>query len=354
MDAQDPGPFIHAFLNTLSVFYGLAVKLRLFLYGSGVLKTKKLPCKVVSVGNITVGGSGKTPMTMHLAELFRKAGLRVVILSRGYKRAGRGFAVVSDGEKIHLGPSEAGDEPYLMATRLKGIPVIVGKDRVKSGAHAVKNFSPHVVVLDDGFQHIRLERDFNILLVDSKLALGNSFLLPRGILREPVSAAARANLVMVKGQGPETEKTVKTFLPGFDKPVKSFNYMPAGCIDIKDGEEKDAGYIRGKRVLALSGIAEPVSFTGTLEEAGAVVSKTLFYPDHHSYTPEDVDEIIKQANEGAVELVVTTDKDAVKLRAYAGRFSGITVVALSIEVKAEGLEALFGEKLGILPHAGCG
>lgn len=351
MYGEDPGTFIHALLYLLSVFYGLLVKARLFLYGSGVIKTKRLPCRVVSVGNITVGGSGKTPVTMHLAELFKQAGLRVAILSRGYKRAGRGVAVVSDGEKTLLGPEEAGDEPYLMASKLKGVPVIVGKDRVKSGALAVRDFSARVLILDDGFQHIRLERDFNILLVDPKP--GDSFLVPRGTLREPVSEAARADLVMVKGGGGEEEgpgigKAFEAIVAGSGKPVKSFSYRPAGCLDIKDGAVKETGYINGKRVLALSGIAEPASFIETLARAGAVVADTLTYPDHHGYTPSDIDEIINRARDKGLDLVVTTEKDAVKLKAHAGRFSALTVVALTIEVVTEGIEGLFGEKSGTI------
>lgn len=354
MYGEDPGAFIHALLSLLSVFYGLLVRARLLLYGSGVLKKKRLPCRVVSVGNITVGGSGKTPVTMHLAELFKQAGLRVVILSRGYKRAGRGVAVVSDGEKTLLGPEEAGDEPYLMASKLKGVPVIVGKDRVKSGALAVRDFSARVLILDDGFQHIRLERDFNILLVDPKP--GDSFLVPRGTLREPVSEAARADLFMVKGGGGEggegegtgLGKAFEAIVAGSGKPVKSFSYRPAGCLDIKDGAVKEAGYINGKRVLALSGIAEPASFNETLARAGAVVADTLTYPDHHGYTPSDIDEIINRARDKGLDLVVTTEKDAVKLKKYAGRFSALTVVALTIEVVTEGLPGLLGEKSGTI------
>jgi tetraacyldisaccharide 4'-kinase len=333
----------HAFLYGLSIVYGAAVNLRLFLYNSGVLKKEKLPCKVISVGNITVGGSGKTPMTMHLARVLKEMGLRVVILSRGYKRVGRGSAVVSDGEKTFLGPEEAGDEPYLMARRLEGIPVIVGKDRVKSGLHAVRNFSPDVIVLDDGFQHIRLLRDLDILLVDSKQGFGNSFLLPRGILREPVGAMERAELVMVKGEGGAFDEP---FIKVLKKPVKRFTYRPTGVFDLTSNEKKETYCLNKKRVIALSGIADPGSFSKTLEGAGAVIIKTLAYPDHHKYTAFDIHRIIEEADGAAADLVVTTEKDAFKLRPYRALLSAITISALSIEVSTEDLKGMVNEKLG--------
>jgi tetraacyldisaccharide 4'-kinase len=359
MDEEKLGPALHALLYGLSLIYGAAVRARHLLYNSGILKTKRLPCKVISVGNITVGGSGKTPMTMHLAGILKKMGLRVVVLSRGYKRSGRGFAVVSDGEKTYLGPHEAGDEPYLMALRLKGIPVIVGGDRVKSGLHAVSKFSPHVIILDDGFQHIRLDRDLDIVLLDSKGGFGNSYLLPRGILREPVGALARADLVMVKAKGPPaqppsepieklfiSEPIEEPFIQGLRRPVRKFSYRPRGVFDIKDNAGKEAGYLRGKKVIALSGIADPDSFLKTLEEAGAVIIKTITYPDHYWYTRPDIDGIVEQAKNEAVELVVTTEKDAVKLWPYQGALSGITILALPIEVVTEDLSELLGERLG--------
>jgi tetraacyldisaccharide 4'-kinase len=348
MGEEKIGLFAHAFLYCLSIVYGAAVRLRLVLYNAGVLKTKKLPCKVVSVGNITAGGSGKTPMTMHIALTLKKMGLRVVILTRGYRRAGRGYAVVSDGERTFLGPEEAGDEPYLMAQRLSHIPVIVGKDRVKSGRRAVSNFSPDVIVLDDGFQHIRLFRDLNILLVDSRRGFGNSFLLPRGILREPVSALERADLVMVKVDGPPYEPPEGPFVRELKKPVMRFSYRTKGVLDINDNVEREPGYLSSKRVVALSGIAEPASFLETLEEAGAVIVNTLIYPDHHRYTPSDIERIVEEARLADADLVATTEKDAVKLGQYEKSFSGIMITALSIDVVTEDLSGLLGERLGTL------
>ncbi|MBI5810633.1 MAG: tetraacyldisaccharide 4'-kinase, partial [Deltaproteobacteria bacterium] len=172
----------HIALYLLSILYGASVRMRASLFAIGLIKTKRLPCRVVSIGNLTVGGSGKTPMVMHMADILQKKGRRVVILCRGYKGSAKGVNAVSDGRTVLLGYKEAGDEPYLLARRLKGVPVVVGRDRYKSGLYAIEAFSPDVILLDDGFQHIRLARDVNILLVDSKEGFGNGHLLPRGLL----------------------------------------------------------------------------------------------------------------------------------------------------------------------------
>ena len=146
----------HVILYCLSLVYGLAVSIRLRLYGLGILKTERLPCKVISIGNITAGGSGKTPMAIHIAGFLKERGVRVAILSRGYGRTTSGVLTVSDGATIFLGPQEAGDEPYLMASRLKGVPVVVGEDRAEAGLFAIREFNPACIILDDGFQHLML------------------------------------------------------------------------------------------------------------------------------------------------------------------------------------------------------
>jgi tetraacyldisaccharide 4'-kinase len=348
------GPVLGSLLYTLSVLYGLCVRLRVFLYSRGVLKTERLPSRVISVGNITVGGSGKTPVTIFLASELKKAGVRVAILSRGYGRAGSTPRVVSDGEGVlmGLGPREAGDEPLLMAQRLKGVPVIVGRDRASAGRLALREFSSEVLVLDDGFQHLRLFRDFDIVLVDSTRGLGNSHLLPRGILREPVGALSRADLIMVKGAGGAGNPDIGDIL-GMDKvkgvssiPLKGFSYTPSRLYDVFSGETARSSTLRGTGVAALAGIAEPGSFVETLEGLGAGVSKTLFYPDHHDYTPADVDDIVNEARLTHSRTVVTTEKDSVKLAPFASRFEGVTLLALSVDVATFDLAGFIKERLG--------
>lgn len=328
MNEEDIGIIAHLFLLLCSLLYACAVKLRLFLYDSGVLKKRKLPCRVISIGNITAGGTGKTPIAMHIAKLLKDAGAKPLILSRGYKRKGGGIGVVSDGKKILLDAEEAGDEPYLIAKRLAGVPVVVCSDRYKGGVYAWEKFKPDVIILDDGFQHIRLARDLNILLVDASRGFGNGYMLPRGILREPLSRLDKADIALVKGSKlPERDLAV---LRGHMVDPLYFSYRPSMFLDIKDSTALKPGDFREKRALLVSGIANPESFARTVDALGLTVGKKLYFPDHHDYTRRDIDMIRKASAD--CELIVTTEKDAVKLSKYAGHLNR-PVFALSVEVQ---------------------
>ena len=190
--------FLTLFLFAISVGYGGIVRLRETLYKKGLLQSKRLPCPVISIGNITVGGSGKTPMTIYVAELIKHLGYGVAIISRGYKgQAEKIGGVVCDGRRICMGPDTAGDEPFMVAQRLKTVPVIVGQNRFKAGRLAIREFKPDVLLLDDAFQHLKLHRDLDIVLLDSKAPLGNTYLFPRGTLRESASALSRGDAVVL-------------------------------------------------------------------------------------------------------------------------------------------------------------
>ena len=181
-------------LSGISAIYGAAQKLRASCYRQNLFRSQALPCRVISIGNLTVGGTGKTPMTIYLARNLQQSGKSVVVISRGYKGAAEsGGGIVSDGRNLLLDADQAGDEPYLMACRLPGIPVVVGKNRFEAGMLAVREFQPEIIVLDDAYQHLKLKRDINIILLDHDRPFGNSHLLPRGILREPKAALMRAS-----------------------------------------------------------------------------------------------------------------------------------------------------------------
>lgn len=327
MREKEIGVVPHALLYPLSRVYGFAMRVRNTCYRANILPSEGLPCHVISVGNITAGGTGKTPVTMFIADFLRKSGKRVAILSRGYKGTNKGIGVVSDGRSVLMGPMEAGDEPYLMASKLAGVPVIVGADRIKTGRFALEKFSPNVLLLDDGFQHIRLKRDINILLMDSKEGFGNGYLLPRGILREPISSIGRADVAMVKGgEAPEKEAGL---LLEYSVPAISFSYRPECLFEVGTGARKESGSLKGKKVFALAGIANPESFLSTLKEAGMIVVGSRFFPDHHRYTGADIEALKKEA--AAAYAVITTEKDGVKLKGL----SGLPIYALSIEVEIE-------------------
>ncbi len=332
------GPVSRLLLRTLSLFYGAAVRVRLFLYAARILRKKRLPATVISVGNITVGGTGKTPMAMHLAGYFTEVGKKVVILSRGYRGKAKGASIVSDGRDILLTPEEAGDEPCLMAERLKGVPVIVSPDRVRGGSLAIEKFSPDVIILDDGYQHIRLRRDLNILLVDSIEGFGNGFLLPRGILREHPGAIKRADVAMVKGGN--LRRQDKELLKGYGIPVLSFEYRPAGVVDARTGIVHSTELLKDKTVVAMAGVANPNPFFKSIERLGAEAIRTLAYPDHHAYSEADLTAIAGAAK--GADMVITTEKDAVKLRALVPDKLPLYALRIAVEIKnTEGLNRLF-------------
>jgi tetraacyldisaccharide 4'-kinase len=318
-------------LYLLSIPYQWAVKARVFFYDAGLLKTKRLPCPVISVGNITIGGTGKTPLTMLLARGLKERGITIAILSRGYRRKQSSDSLVSDGQSISLSPEEAGDEPYLMATSLKDIPVLVNKDRFVTGQMALQRFGVRGLLLDDGYQHLQLHRNLNILLIDLNVGFGDDHLLPRGILREPLSHLQRADLfVLTKVEDPKACQRLEMKLHQIHPQVEVFHshYESLSLINPK-GEEEDLPSFHGKKVLALSGIANPDYFSFLLKKCGMEIGKEIIFPDHHFYTTEDLAYIEK--NISGMNWLVTTEKDMLKLQTLG--VGHLPIRALRIEMK---------------------
>jgi len=318
-------------LYLLSFPYGWGVRTRTFLYSTGLLRQRRLPCPVISVGNITVGGTGKTPLVMALAKGLMERGIPVAVLSRGYRGKRTSGSLVSNGKDIFLSPEESGDEPFLMAQVLKGVPILMGKDRFKNGQMALQQFQVRGFLLDDGFQHLPLHRDLNIVLIDSQIGFGDGHLLPRGILREPLSHLRRAHLfVLTKVKDPEGSSPLEAGLREIQPSTGIFHshYEPTGLIG-PGGEKEGLHPMRGKRVLALSGIAHPDHFSALIKQCGMEVMRERIFPDHHLYTSRDINSIRKEARE--VDWVVTTEKDMVKLMRFP--LGSIPLRALRIESK---------------------
>lgn len=311
--------------------YGWAVRLRAIAYDLGAFTPKRLPCPVISVGNITMGGTGKTPLAMFLARHLVEQGIPVSVLTRGYKgRKGAG-AAVTDGGTVLLSPEEAGDEPYLMANLLKDVPILVGKDRWASGQKALRDHRVRGMILDDGYQHLQLHRDLNILLIDAEIGFGDGFLLPRGILREPISSLRRADLVLLtKVKDFEAcsalESELRRRYPTL--PIFHSRYEILGLVGPKK-EWESIDSVRGKRVVAISGIGNPHYFLSLLRREGADVVNEISFPDHHAYTARDVEAVEGMAKE--VDWVITTEKDLVKLRRL--KIDALPLRALRIEPK---------------------
>ena len=350
------------FLHGLSLLYAAGVKTRLAGYRHRVLPMHTLPCKVISIGNITVGGTGKTPLTLYVTELIRRWGLRVAVISRGYKGgAEHSGGIVGDGRRLLLSPQAAGDEPFLMAALLtnRSVPVLVGQDRLRIGLRAIQQFKPDILVLDDGFQHIRLARDVNIVLLDSRQPFGNGHLLPRGILREPLSSLHRADLfVLTRSDPPEkaaaTEDPdgIRSDLP--DRPVFQAAHMPLLRTWIEADQNIDVGRLTqaspadnrlfaGRRVFAFSGIAANDAFRQSLTGLGAEISGFMEYRDHHFYTPQDADRIVDSARSAGADCLCTTDKDAVKLSLLPAWPLDLAVMGVDIDFGSD--SSAFAEAL---------
>jgi len=318
-------------LFLLSLLYRVIIRARCWLYRKGIFKSKKLPCKVISVGNISLGGSGKTPATHYIARLLRKNNFKVAILSRGYKgKENSKINLVSDGAQVFLNPRYSGDEPYMLAKKLKGVPVLTSKDRYQIGEYAINYFNSSVLILDDGFQHIRLKRDLDILLIDSQTVSGNNYLFPRGILREPLENLKRADIILItRVKTPEEYSGLSNTIRGIREDAEIFcvHFQAKYLIDPL-GEKKGLDYLKGKRVLAFSGVAGPRHFMVSLEELGAIVVEELIFPDHHWYSSKDYKRIEDFSRD--IDYVVTTEKDMVKLD---GSFlNNVETFALSIEL----------------------
>jgi tetraacyldisaccharide 4'-kinase len=293
------------------------MKARSGLYASGLLTQHVLPCRVISVGNLTVGGTGKTPVVIALANALSAGGRRVGVISRGYRRRSTSEILeVSDGRSVRGDPEETGDEPYLIARRCPGVAVAVGADRPRVGQYLVDRYHVETMILDDGFQHLALRRDVDILIVDASAPFGNGYLLPRGRLREPVSAIARASAVLLTrarqaGRLEEIKAGIRAAAPQARIGVSDF--VPSAVMKVGGENEEHPGILKGERVLAVSGIAQPDSFRRLLEGMEATVAGQCVFPDHHAYSSDDVRSVRRTAERLGVDRIVTTEKDAVKL-----------------------------------------
>ena len=330
------GVFLHFFMALLwmiSLVYGGLVNLKLLGYRMGLFRTQDLGCFVISLGNVTVGGTGKTPTAQRLARDIRDMGYRVVILNRGYRAKWHGeVGIVSDGERLYMDAAEAGDEAYMLAKHLPNVPVLIGAERAKTGRYAIEHFGAEVAILDDGYQHWQLARDLDILLVDAVNVFGNGHMLPRGSLREPVSHINRADVCLLTKVDQAAEGAcdyIKDTIERYNKNaylVESV-HQPRCFIPLAEwyqniaGDGIDSKEMRGKRVVAVSAIGNPASFEQTLADLGAIIIESLRYPDHHDYAMSEMKDVFDQSERVGVDAIVVTEKDAVKIPADAVRES---------------------------------
>lgn len=348
MYGRRTSPFWSILLSVFSILYGAALLFRWILYELHILKPNKVSCPVISVGNITLGGTGKTPAVIQIAGLLSRNKKTPVIISRGYGRKDESeILVVSDGRSILADTRSGGDEPVLIASKLPGIPVVVGQDRYQAARIAIQRFSPGVVVLDDGFQHVRLKRDLDIVLLDAGDPFGKGRLFPAGILREPLCALKRAHAVLITKMDAtgDVNALKETIRRNTNARIFTSRLVPVDLIDYRSNEIRPLSALRGSKVLALSGIARPTSFTLLLTSLGADIAAAYTYPDHFNYESSDLETVCQKAANEKISMIVTTEKDAIRLKAlHAG---GIWTLRIGLTVvESDAWEAFLLEGVG--------
>jgi len=315
----------------------MALKARELAYKKGFFKTKKAPSFVLSIGNLTLGGSGKTPITMLLAQWAKEKGYRVAVISRGYKgnKSSKKPIVVSDGKRVYLGPKEVGDEPYMMAKKLKDVPILISKSRFNACVLAKEIFDTEVSILDDGFQHLALYRNLNLLMLTP-----NTFqdeLFPLGNLREPIGSITRADVLLVVLDELKTLDHISLpFL--FNGPIFIARQLPHKVYLAKEAKELALSFLKGKDLIAFTGIAQPDRFLNTLFHLKANVIKFYRFKDHHYFRPKDIQKIKQELEKGL--YLITTEKDWARLEELSYLF-GPELLVLSTHIEVERAEKFF-------------
>ncbi len=368
--------FLMGILFLASRVFRNIVQLRLLMYEKRFFRNRSLGCLVVSIGNLTCGGTGKTPVVEIFARTLSKKGRKVAILSRGYRSKDRTFwekigamsdavqeelrrdrsgyndessmvnriinklevppRVVSDGKELLLNSYSAGDEPYMLANNLKNVSVIVDKDRVKSGKYAISKLGVDTLILDDGFQYMNLQSHINIMLVDATNPFDNHHVLPRGLLREPIKNIRRADYIfLTKSNGSPSLRHLKDFIRKHNRRAEIIEcrHKP---LYLEDAYTKDLQYpladLNGRKIASLSAIANPASFNAFLTENGAELVLKRHYADHHRYSEQEVIDFINDAKEAGAELILTTEKDAVRLPALPRRDLPMLFLRIQIDI----------------------
>lgn len=322
--------------------YELAVRLRVAAYETDYLKSKTLDATVISVGNLTLGGAGKTPMVHYIARYLSSEAHSVAILTRGYGRQSSGMRVLNDSSKPATIPpdspySEFGDEPLMLARALPDVPIVINKDRHEAGTWTQHHLGSDVLVLDDGYQHLRLARDLNILLIDATDPFGGFEMPPFGRLREPLYGIKRADAVIVtRADRPfdqaQTLSIIKHYC-GDRVPVMYFYSTITELRHLATGEVYDAKTFAGWNTAVLCGIANPHAFTEDILQIGINIVNESFFADHHPFGQDDLDRVTKAAQGACADAIVTTEKDAVRLEGL--KHGDVPIYAAHIELESD-------------------
>jgi len=350
-DRDQPGGIrlLLAVLKGLSLLFAAIVSVRYFLYRTGILRRYPLGIQVISIGNVTAGGTGKTPVTEIFARTLAAEGRRVAILSRGYRRKEAPWwrrlftqvidppLVVSDGKHMLLDAATGGDEPYMLASNLPGVAVVVDRNRVKAGRYAIKRLGCDTLILDDGFQYQKLKHSVEVVLVDSTNPFGNGNMLPRGILREPIRHLKRADIIFLtkcRGDVSVVREEIRRYNTKAE--IVECNHAPKTLKDVWSREEFPLDWLKGKTVCTLSGIASPKGFENSLRHLGAKVVWCERYADHHRYDSSEVLYALNRSADMGADALVTTEKDAVRFPRLETSPVRCLYLRIAIEILAGG------------------
>lgn len=333
------GTTLKILLSPFTVIYSFVIKTRNMFFDKGWLKSHQVNAIVISVGNLVIGGAGKTPLVIYITKKLKELGKSTAILSRGYKRTTKGYQLVSDGEKFYKTVDESGDEIFYAAEEC-GVPAAVAEKRVVGAQILINKFDLDCIVLDDAFQHRWIKRDLNFLIFEQKFikiaGRMEQKLLPLGSMREPFSEAKRADAVIINRKFSGKEDLPAKILKYFDgKKIFHAYYKATGFYDVKDHKFYDIEEFRGQKSLVVCGIARPHSFYNVLKHNGIDVTNRMNFRDHKSYNLKEIQSIRKAFYETNSYSVITTQKDAVKLNAFSNEFDDIDIFYLKIELVIE-------------------
>ncbi len=329
---------IKSTLSTLTYPYLTVLKTRNVLYKNGIIKSTRLPVKIFSIGNITTGGTGKTPLVENMAKTLCQCGKKVAILSRGY----------GANNLSHNKNDVINDECIALRKNLHDVHILVGKDRVENGEKAIRDYGVDCIILDDGFQHFKLKRDLNVVVIDSLNPFGGEYLLPRGSLREPLESLRRADIFIISHCDQSSEKTIKSIYTRLkqlnsDAPVCESIHRPVLLEDITGSSSLGLEWLKRKKIYGLSAIGNPESFASTLKGLGAELIKHRVYCDHHAYTLRELDGVVSEAKLLGVDAIVVTQKDIVKIRNMNIKNANILTLRIEFEI-TEGI-GLYNEAI---------
>jgi len=323
----------------LVIIYAVVIALRNFLFDKKIFKCKQVRAKVISVGNITVGGSGKTPTVIYLSCLLKKSGKKIGVLSRGYRRKSSGYVLVSDGKEFFTTVDNSGDEIFHTVLDCK-VPAAVCENRVIGAEKLIGDTGIEMLILDDAFQHRWIKRDLDIVVIDQRFLTGNNFfinnLLPTGNMREPFSSLNRADAIIINRKFAEKKSVPLKRMKHLEgKKIFTAYYKAISFIDLKKKTEYDLNEFEGQKSLLVSGIAKPISFLNVLSQTNVDTQNQLIFRDHKKYTDKDIQLIRKKFYSTNSHSVVTTEKDAVKLTNFSKELDDIDIFYLKIKLELD-------------------